>query len=72
MTRSPLKDFIGDLALWLRSIIKGEKKSRRLLVAITSLVMGPKDPTDTLKSLEMPTGSKKAPQDPPGYHVLFV
>ena len=33
-------------------------------MAITSLVMGPKDPKDTLESLEMPTGSKKAPKDP--------
>ena len=31
-------------------------------MAITSLVMGPKDPTDTLESFEMPTGSKKAPR----------
>ena len=61
-----------DVALWLKDIITPKNKSRRLPVAIISLVVGPKDPIDTSGSFGMPSGFKMAPGFPPDYHVLFI
>ena len=54
----------GWVALLLNSIIKGKNKPRSLLVAISSLVMGPKGLRDTFGSFWTPTGSKKTPKSP--------
>ena len=72
MYQNKTKTNLSPIALLLRDIITPQNKSRRLPVAIIRLVMGPKDPTDTLGSMGMPTGSKNAPGVPPDYHTPFI